>query len=432
MSGAPRALVMVGLSHRTAPIEIRERFTLHGARRARWLEALQEVVPECVVLSTCNRTECYVAGDDAVVLERHLLEALTRAAGIDSGGARYLRTLTSHDAVTHLFRVVCGLDSLVIGEPQIQGQVSEAYHAGHRTDLGPVLHRLFQSALAAGGRVRSTTSIARGATSIPGAAVNLARKVFGSLEGRAVLVLGTGEMGRLTVECLRSEGVDRVYVASGDLARAERLSRSLAAVPLGQEAALDRLGEMDLLVTCTETDAPLLTPGRAAAVGAARNPLVILDIAVPRNVHPAVGKLADVFLYNVDDLQRVIDQTLEARAVELERAEAVVDRHAAKYWAWYRTRAAAPAIRRLRAEALAIVERGLAARPRAPRDADREAELRLASRTALNKILHAPTQAIRTLAERSDAEMCLTDLEPLLERGADGVPASGTAGGRAG
>ncbi|MCG8469436.1 MAG: glutamyl-tRNA reductase, partial [Gemmatimonadetes bacterium] len=297
--------------------------------------------------------------------------------------------------------------------PQIQGQVGTAYREGESAALGPILHRLFQSALAAGGRVRATTSIARGTTSIPSAAVSLARKVFGSLADRSVLVLGTGEMGRLTVRCLRGEGVRRVYVASRNPARAERVARTVDGIAHERADALRRLQDVDLVVTCTDADAAFLTRGHAGGYRAGA-PLVLLDIALPRNVDPAVSELPGVFLYNVDDLQRVVDQAREARAVERERAEAIVERHAARFWDWVKSRAAAPAIRELRSAAHEIVADALASRPAAPRDADEEERIRVASRAALNKILHAPTQAVRRVAERSDGDACLKDLEALL------------------
>jgi len=412
-------LLSVGLSHRTAPIEVRERFALSGERLTAWVQALvsNDGVAECVVLSTCNRTECYAAGPDLDELEHVVRAALVERTELGAAGHEYLRVNTGFDVVRHLFRVSSGLDSLIIGEPQIQGQVGTAYRRGDAGGLGPNLHRLFQSALAAGARVRTTTSIARGTTSIPSAAVSLARKVFGSLEDRKVLVLGTGEVGRLTVRCLRDEGVRRVYVASRNPARAERVSRAVDGIALERSEALERLAEVDLLITCTDSDAAFVTPDHARGRPVGRSPLVILDIALPRNVDPGAAELPGVFLYNIDDLQRVVDQAREARAVEQERAEAIVARHAARYWDWYRSRAAAPAIRRLREAAQEIVsdalERG---RPPGPLDADEEERLRLAIRSALNKVLHGPTQAIRRVAERSDGEACLKDLEPLLNR----------------
>ncbi len=425
------ALLVVGLSHHTAPIEVRERFVLAGDALGHWVESLAAApnVSECVVLSTCNRTEFYLSGREPDLLERLARDAMCRASGLGMEGNAYLRTASGLDAAQHLFRVVSGLDSLIIGEPQIQGQVGTAYRTGEKV-VGPVLHRLFQSALAAGGRVRATTSISRGATSIPSAAVSLARKVFGSLEDRTVLVLGTGEMGQLTVECLRREGVRRVYVASRNPARAERVGRAINAIPIDRASAVERLADMDLLIACTESEAAFVSPEHASDRRPDGPPLVVLDIAVPRNVDPRAADVREVFLYNIDDLQRVVDQVHEARAFERERAEAIIDRHVVKYWDWHRSRIAAPAIRALRETSREIVEEALAAaRPPGPRDVDADERARLASRAALNKILHGPTRAIRWLAERSDGEACLNNLEPLLTRASPEHRSRGIADG---
>ena len=410
-------LFVVGLSHRTAPIEVRERFALFGARREAWIERLRTEagIPQCVVLSTCNRTECYVAGHPAGGLGHRVVRALVEEAGV-RGGRDHLFSHEGLAAVQHLFRVTSGLDSLVVGEPQIQGQVSEAYREAERRTLGAALQRLFQSALAAGGRVRASTAISRGAASIPSAAVGLARKVFGSLEGRSVLVIGTGEMGRLTVACLRSEGVERVFVASRSLERAERVGRGLDGIPMTRESVRERLADIDLVVAATDAEAAFITPDYLEGAHDEARSTVILDIALPRNVHPAAADLPGIFLYNIDDLQRVVDQTRRARVVEFEGAERIVDHHARKFWAWHRARVATPAIRALRVNAQARVERSLAQdRAPAPRDQDREEALRLATRAALNKILHGPTLAIRRLAEDDGAARALEDLAEALD-----------------
>ena len=417
------ALVMVGLSHRTAPIDIRERFALGEGRRAEWVDGLtaRPGVSECVVLSTCNRTECYLAGRDAEALDGLGRAALGRVSGLGAAGKSYLTTVEGASAVRHLFRVTSGLESLIVGEPQIQGQVRGAYREGHPT-VGPVLHRLFQSALDVGGRVRAGTSIASGVTSIPGAAVDLARRVFGSLDDRSVLVLGTGEMGRLTVQCLVRGGARHVFLASRDRARAERVARPLDALPMKRSAALDALDRVDLVVTCTESEAAFLRPGHARKPRKRPAPLVILDIAVPRNVDPRVADVDDVRLYNIDDLRRVVERARAARESERERAEAIIERQVGKYRGWHRSRRADPAVRALRHTARRHVSDALDARACTPPDVDTEETLRLASRAALNKLLHGPTRAIRWLAEQPGGEERLQALAPWLSAGSGAPP----------
>lgn len=421
MTASADRLVVVGLSHHTAPIEVRERYELSGDRLLAWVRDVldSEEISECVLLSTCNRTECYAIGPDPESIAATLRSALALAAGVVNGG-RYMFDREGADAVRHLFRVTSGLDSLVIGEPQIQGQVRRAYQATDGDGVGPALHRLFQSALAAGGRVRATTAISRGTTSIPAAAVGLARKVFGSLEGRSVLVVGTGEMGQITVRCLRSEGVGRVFVASRNLDRAERVGRILNGIPLTRDGIWGRLPAVDLMITATQADAAFVTAARFEAAHDEARPTVILDIAVPRNVEAAVGELTGVFLYNVDDLQRVVDQARETRAIENDGAQAVIDHHAGKFWSWFRGRAGTPAIQTLRGVAHGLLEAELGrVFPPGPRDADREEALRLASRSLLNKILHGPTRAVRLLTERPGAAHHLEELTELLSPPAD-------------
>lgn len=421
-SASADALVAVGLSHRTAAIDIRERFALGEGRCADWVAGLTAgpAVSECVVLSTCNRTECYLAGGDTEALDRVGREALCGVAGLGAAGDSYLTTREGADAVRHLFRVTSGLDSLIVGEPQIQGQVRGAYRRG-RPSVGPVLHRLFQSALDVGGRVRSDTSIASGVTSIPGAAVALARNVFGSLDDRGILVLGTGEMGRLTVQCLMREGARQVFLASRDPVRAERVARPLDALPMPRSAALDALDRVDLVVSCTESEAAFLRAGHARRVRPEGAPLVILDIAVPRNVDPRVADIAGVLLYNIDDLRRVVERARAAREGERERAEAIIERHVRRYRAWQRSRCADPAVRALRRTARRHVSDALDALPRLTAGEEADEAMRLASRAALNKLLHGPTRAIRWLAEQPDGEERLRVLEPWLAPGG-GVP----------
>lgn len=420
----PPRLLVVGLSHRTAPIEVRERFLVGEERLEGVLRDLvaHPAIRECVVLSTCNRTEYYLASREPDAAAAATTARMAGEAGLaPARAAGYLFRHEEFEAVTHLYRVTSGLDSLVIGEPQIQGQVGDAYDAGRDRvpdAVGPVLHRLFQSAVAAGGRVRTETRIAHGNTSIPSAAVSLARKVFGSLRGRAVLVVGTGEMGALTVRCLRSEGVGRVLVASRDPGRARRLGRRVGGEALADGDAWRRLGEVDLVVTAATAERPIVGPEWFEGLGG-RTDLVVLDIAVPRNVDAAVGDLPGVFLYNIDDLQRVVDAAEEARVGESAKAEAIVDRHAARFWDWYRVRTAVPAIRRLREGATEIaereLERRLAERPPAGGGTSPE-ELRLATRSALNKILHVPTEALRRVARRPNAASHLESILRLLER----------------
>ncbi|MFQ5890802.1 MAG: glutamyl-tRNA reductase [Gemmatimonadota bacterium] len=404
-------VAVVGTSHRTAPIEVRERFyVMEGRAESAVARVLCEKrVQECIVLSTCNRTEYYLHAADPGAAERAVTEAMAEQAGLSpERAAGYLYDHTGRDCVVHLFRVTCGIDSLVLGEHQIQGQVKTAYlRARERIpgSVGPVLHRLFQSAMAVGGRVRTETRIGEGAASVPSAATRLAEKVFGSLRGRVAMVLGAGEMGKLTLACLVREGVEGALVASRTLERAERVARSVGARAVPIEEFWGAFGRVDIVVTSTGSPSPILSARRVrAARGSVGRPLVVLDIALPRDVEPDVGRVPGVFLYNVDDLQRVVDSAEAERATELDVARTLIAEHAEAFWRWYRAREAIPLIRQLRSAAEAMrraeIEEVLREMDSLAEE-DRE-RIHRATRQLLAKLLHAPTVALRRLAADPD------------------------------
>ena len=404
-------IAVSGVNHRTAPIDARERFHVAGRARDVAVGRLREgsAVEECVVLSTCNRTEYYFYAPGAGKgVEEAVVRTMAWTAGLSAGeAAEYIYFRREYDMVVHLYRVVSGLDSLVIGEPQIQGQVRDAYEEareGSGGDVGPVLHRLFQSAQATGGQVRSGTRISEGAASVPSAAVELAGKVFGSLEGRTAMVLGAGKMGEITLRCLRDEGVEGILVASRTLERACEVSRRVGGTAIPYPEFWDRLAEVDVIVTSTSAPHPIVTAERLRGARRGGGPLVVLDIALPRNVEPRAGELQNVFLYNIDDLQRVVEQAEEARAEELPSAEEIVQEHARRFWRWYRARQAVPVIRGMREHAERVRRREIEtalARMEGLSEADRE-RIHMATRTALNKILHGPTTALREMAQEEE------------------------------
>lgn len=430
-------LAVVGASHRTAPIEVRERFALGGDELRRTLSELTgSAADEAVALSTCNRTELYLAGggDAAVAAARALLAA--RIGAEPDEAARFLYVHRGRAAAEHLFRVAAGLDSMILGEPQIQGQVRAAY-AGAREVAGPrgpvvgtVLNRLFQSALSVGGRVRAETELGTGAASVPSAAVELAKKIFGSLRGRRALVLGAGEMSETTLECLRREGARSPIVANRTGERAGELAERWGGEAVGWDdfpAALDRV---DIVVCSTAAPRPVLTRERlhAALPGGPRRPLCVIDIALPRDVEPAVGEEPNVFLYNVDDLTQIVDQNLGRRRARLPDAEAIVTAAAGEFWTWYAALAVVPTIRALRDRGERVrsaeTERTLRALAHLPPE-DRAAVEALA-RSITNKLLHAPTVRLRRAAGNGrgtgviDAVRYLFELDAEEEADADG------------
>jgi glutamyl-tRNA reductase len=403
-------VAVVGASHRTAPIELRERLAFGRAELADALPALAgEGGGEAVVLSTCNRTELYLAtGDGGDAIER-AETMLAGRLGISRGEVgRWLYVRRDRDAAQHLFRVAAGLDSMIVGEPQIQGQVREAYAAardvaaGSGPVVGPALNRMFQSALGVGGRVRSETGLGIGAASVPSAAVELAKKIFGSLKGRRALVLGAGEMSEVTLECLRGEGVRTAVVANRTWERARELAEKWGGSAIHWEEFAGALGDVDIVICSTAAPVPVLTLERfrQALPKGPRRPLCIIDIAIPRDVETAVGERENVFLYNVDDLQQIVDASLHRRRAELPAAEAIVAEGVEEFWGWYASLAVVPTIRALRDHGERVrqeeVERALG-RMRHLSPSDREAVDAL-TRSLLNKLLHAPTARLREAA----------------------------------
>lgn len=347
------SLILVGLSHRTAPIELREQvdFSTRDVAGAVRELAARRAADECVILSTCNRVEIYAVAEPGTARP-----AIGRFVADYHGLATdrldaHLYLQLDAAAAQHLFRVAGGLDSLVVGEPQILGQVKQAFQVAvdaHAT--GPYLNRLFHSALAAGKRVRAETGIGEGAVSVSYAALSLARKIFGELTGLTALVVGAGEMAKLTATHLRSQSVGEIAVASRRLASATALASRVdgSAIPWSDIGRV--LERADVVVTATGASEPVLTHDRVQAIMRMRRnrPLFIIDLGVPRDVESSAGDLEQVFLYNIDDLQGIVSESLTRRGNQMDRADAIVRDEVEKFVAWLKSRNAVPTVVALR------------------------------------------------------------------------------------
>lgn len=422
-------ILTVGLNHRTAPVALRERFALSGEQLAAALAAARAELDEAVVLATCNRTEIYAVGAQVEAGLRALEGVLAARAAPRDGAELALRphcyAYVGADAVRQLLRVAAGLDSLILGEPQILGQVRSALAAAEAAGTtGPVLARLLRTALAAGKEARTVTGIARHATSISHAAVALARAEYGTLHGRAVLLIGAGKMAELAADTIAAAtrgngapGSASITIVNRTPERAVALATRLGGTARPLTHLADALRVCDVAITSTGAPAPLITPDLLAPLLAARarRPLLLIDIAVPRDVDPAVGALPGVTLRNIDDLQDTVSAGLAARAGEIEKVEAVLDRHAAGFWAWLQARDVAPTIAALRAKAEAIRAVELA------RALDRLSHLDERDRNAVaalsvalaNKLLHEPTVRLKRAhdgRQLADAASVLFDL----------------------
>jgi glutamyl-tRNA reductase len=347
-------VILLGVSHRTAPVELRERLDFSSRDIGAAVEALalRRSAAESVVLSTCNRSEVYVVSSDPVRARDEVTAFLSEYHDLPlSAFTPHLFSYDNEAAVRHLFRVAAGLDSIVVGEPQILGQVKDAFQAAaerHRT--GPLLTRLFHWSFLVGKRVRTETGLGEGAVSVSFAAVALARKIFGQLNGRRVLVVGTGEISTLTAQHLRSNGVGEIVVTSRTPAQADMLAASVHGRSIAWDDLAHGVAAADIVITATGSQRPIITRAQIeAATGRhRRDALFIIDIAVPRDVEASVGDIEQVFLYNVDDLQTIVDENLSRRSSEVERAETIVREELARFAAWRRSRGAVPTIVALR------------------------------------------------------------------------------------
>jgi glutamyl-tRNA reductase len=379
-------LTLVGLSHHVAPVELRERVTLDLAASA----ALAGALGDAVCLSTCNRTELYVVGEE----ESAAVAALEQLAGEPLDGTVY--RLHDEAAALHLFRVAAGLDSLVPGEGEILGQVRAAYEAA---SPGPLLDRVFRQALAVGKRVRTETAIGESPASVSSAAAALAAQVFGDLAGRRVLLIGAGRIGELAASNLSSRGAEIAFVAN----RTPEAARSLA-VRFGAGAlALDEVGphlaDVDVVVSSTSSPEQVV---RASDVPVRhRSPLFFIDIAVPRDLDPAIGALDGCFLYDIDDLEAVVAETLAGRRAEAARAEQLVAEESARFRSWRASLEVVPAIASLRARAEEIRSAELAKVEGRVSDAERRT-LESVTAQILNKLLHLPTVRMKEAAVSAD------------------------------
>ena len=389
-------LALVGISHHRAPVELRERVALDPSAASALAARLAEGGAEAVCLSTCNRTEVYVAHAHAAVAEERAASAL-----VDVAPALY--RLRDWAAALHLFRVAAGLDSLVPGEGEILGQVRAAYEAG---TTGPLLDRLFRQALHAGRKARVETAIGESPSSVSAAAAALAQQVFGDLEGRRVLIVGAGKIGEQGARNLASRGASIALVANRTLDAAEELARRFGAEAIPLERVPLELEGVDVLVS--STSAPGAVIGRDAVAAALRarrgRPLLLVDLAVPRDVDPAVHELDGAFLYDVDDLEAVVSESLSGRRREAARAEAIVAQEAERFRAWHASVDVVPAIASLRARAeeirageLARVEGRLAHLPEAERKAVEALTAQIVS-----KLLHLPTIRMKEAAVTAD------------------------------
>ncbi len=403
-------LLALGVSHKTAPLELRERLALTEGRAAGVMRELVDTgeVHEAAAISTCNRTELYLFAADGVAAESQALAVLAREADIrPTELVGHLYSLRAADAAEHLFRVTAGLDSMIIGEAEIQGQVKRAYElALVEGATGPILNRLFRGALAAGKRARSETRISERALSVPQVAVELAQRTLGDLASRRVLVVGAGETAELTARALAARGVEAVFIANRRYDRAIGLAQRFGGRAVRFEDLPEQMNAADIVVASTSSPHHVIEHDGLAEVMADRadRPLLLIDLAVPRDIHPACRELAGVSLHDMDDLQALVERNASGREAEARRAEALLRAELARFERWLDTQDVTPTVAALRARGDEVVARVLAeneSRWESLTDADRE-RLQAMARAIASRLLHEPTLRLKRSGDDDD------------------------------
>ena len=414
-------LLALGVSHRTAPLELRERLALTEGRAAGVLNGLvgEGPITEAAAVSTCNRTEIYVVASDTVEAETAALGVLAREASIPPTellGPLYSKR--GHDAAAHLFRVTAGLDSMIVGEAEIQGQVKRAYElALVEGATGAVLNRLFRGALAAGKRARSETAIGEKGVSIPSVAVELAQRSLGDLPSRRVLLLGAGETSELTARALSARGVEAVFVANRRYNRAIGLAQRFGGTAVRIDELPAQLERADIVVSTTDSPHHLIERSDLDLVMRQRadRPLLLIDLAVPRDIDPECRELPTVTLHDVDDVQAIVERNASGREAEARRAEGLLDAELARFERWLASQEVVPTVTALRQRADEIVTQVLDEndqRWEGLSEVDRE-RVELMARAIASRLLHEPTLRVKAAADREDAYLQVSALRDL-------------------
>ena len=406
------ALFTLGINHRTAPLEVREQLAFHAEELRRALSDLMSSghVHEAAILSTCNRTELYCQADTPQAAIDWLADYRRVPAHTIEP---YLYAHPDRDAVRHAFRVASGLDSMVLGEPQILGQMKEAVRIARESGaLGTTLNKLFQSSFAVAKDVRSTTAIGANIVSMAAAAVRLAERIFETIANQNVLFIGAGEMIELCATHFAARNPKQIVIANRTIDRGRALADRFGATAIRLEDVGERLAEFDIVVSCTASQLPIIGLGlveRAVRLRRHR-PILMVDLAVPRDVEVEVGELDDVFLYTVDDLAQIVESGIESRQSAVVDAEAIVDGRVDDFLQWMQTRESVPIIRALRdnAERMRRHEMEHALKLLA-RGEDPAAVLEHLSHRLMNKYLHAPTHALnQTETDRGEMQALVT------------------------
>ncbi len=401
-------LLALGVSHKTAPVALRERLAFTEAQAGEFAEQAIETVEvrEAVVISTCNRSEVYLVVGEPVRAESDVLGLLAQRADIrPTELAQEIYSPRNCDAARHLFRVTAGLESMIVGEAEIQGQVRRAHEAALAAgSTGPLSNRLFAAALTTGKRVRSETAIGAGRASVPSVAVELAQSSLGGLKDRHVVILGAGETSELTARALAEQGAGTIFVANRHADRALHLAQRFGGSVVGLDGLPEQLALADIVLSSTSSPHPIVGREELAEVMRRRalRPLLLIDIAVPRDIDSGCAELEGVSLYDIDDLQAVLARNLDTRASEIPRAQEIVEEEIQRFARWLGQLDVLPTVSALREHGAALVDQVLAENDgrwesASPRDL---ARVEAIARAVMSRLLHEPTIRLRSHGER--------------------------------
>ena len=416
-------LIVIGLNHKTAPIEIRERLVFPEDRIEAALHQIKSLpsLKEDMILSTCNRVEIYAAAretEKAVIELKHFFSKYHRLSLKEF--ERNLYSLIGEEAVRHIFRVASSLDSMVVGEPQILGQIKSAYNVSVESKTsGLILHRLLHRAFHVAKRVRTETKIGDSAVSVSSVAVELAKKIFETLQKKTVLLIGAGEMCELAAHHLVSEGVERVFVTNRTYERAVALAHEIRGEAIAFEEMNQGLRRVDIVISATNSPQPLIGHDEVVKLMRDRKqrPVFFIDIADPRDIEPSVGEIGNVYLYNIDDLKKVSDENIQDRGKEAQKAETIVQDEVIKFVNWYHSLEVTPTLVALRKKFEEIrkkeLEKTLSLHPHL---SEKEKQsLEALTSAIINKILHPPTALLKQTSEEATADLYLDALQTLFQ-----------------
>lgn len=399
-------IVVVGISHKTASVEIRERLSFPEAKLPDALAKMKGLqgVNENLILSTCNRVESYATVKDAAAGMDRLRNFFVDYHEIEGGSVgECIYCVSGKDAVRHIFRVAASLDSMVVGEPQILGQLKDSFdHALANKTTGVVMNRLMKKAISVAKRIRTETKIAESAVSISFAAVELARKIFGDLKGKSVMLAGAGEMAELAARHLVNNGVKTVMVANRTYERAVELARDFDGVPVQYENLVSEMVNADILIASTGAPHYILTGQDMAKVikGRKNRPVFLIDIAVPRNLDPEINKIDNVYLYDIDDLQNVVESNIKDRQKEAELASEIIEEEIETFLTWLRSIDVVPTIVAIRekAEEMRAAELDKTLSKMGELSEKQKKQVEALTQSIVNKLLHHPLVALKKAA----------------------------------